>query len=277
MPQVDDALELAAGRVLDPRSPEDDALLSLLASMACSDGQIHDRELDFLVKIRSDLPDRQSVADWTLAHARPVDLGQLAAVIRRPDHQWKALRFAARMAWKDGELAEEEYRDLEALAGALELPHGAVERVLREMSPDDGKRFTAERILRTLMDVHWDAVQLAGGELTSPDLLEVAPPRLELVARVGLERVEVLALATQGVVARFQEGSAFIPWGNLVTYTHERGLGSALTLHTEEGITFTLVDRRLSGLATLLDRLLDLDGDRRQGQVVRIDTLRRGE
>ena len=277
MPQVDAALELSAGRALEPGNPEDDALLMLLASMACSDGEVHDQELDFLVKIRSDLPSREAVAQWTVRHAQPVDLHQLASVITRPDHQWKALRFAARMAWKDGELAVEEQRDLNALATALQLPAGAVDRVLREMSPDDGKRFTADRILRTLMDVHWDAVQLAGGELTSPDLLEVCPRGVELVARVGLERVEVMALCTQGVVARFQEGAAFVSWNDLVTYTHEHGLGSALCLHTEDGQRLTLVDQRLSGLATLLDRLLDLAGDRRHGQEVRIDTLRRGE
>ena len=181
------------------------------------------------------------------------------------------------MAWKDGELAAEERRDLSALSQALRLPPGAVDRVLREMSPDDGKRFTSERILRTLMDVHWDAVQLAAGTLVSDDLIAVSPEGVEVVARVGLEKVEVMALCTDGVVARFQEGAAFIAWNDLVTYTRERGLGEALVLHTEDGRHFTLVDRRLSGLAMLLDRLLDLDGDRRRGQAPKIDTLRQGE
>ena len=95
MPQVDDALQLEAGRSLVPGRPEDDALLALLASMACSDGQIHDRELDFLVKIRHDLGSREAVAQWTVAHARPVDVQKLAATLTKPDDQWKALRFAA--------------------------------------------------------------------------------------------------------------------------------------------------------------------------------------
>lgn len=277
MAQLDGALVLEAGRALEPGRPEDDALLMLLASMACSDGEIHERELDFLSKLRPDLGSRDEVAQWTLQNARPVDLSWLAGIIRRPDHQWKTLRYAARMAWMDGELAAEERRDLEALAHALQLPDGSVDRVLREMSPDDGERFTPDRILRTLMESHWDAVQLAAGQLTSPDLVAVSPPNHEVVARVGLERVEVLALCTQGIVGRFQEGAAFVAWGDLVTTTYEPGLGSAVCLHTESGQQFTLVDQRMSGLAGLLHRLLDLDDTHRQRGHLRIDTLRRGE
>ena len=277
MPQVDDSLELRAGRSLVPGRPEDDALLTLLASMACSDGEVHDDELDFLVKIRPDLGSREAVAEWTRSHAQPVDLNRLAAAIPGTDDRWKTLRFAARMAWKDGELATEERRELRALAMALSLPDGAVARVLREMAPDDGKRFTADRILRTLMDVQWNAVQLASGALVSEDLHAAAPRGADVVARVGLEKVEVMALCTDGLVARFQEGAAFLPWGDLVTYTRERGLGEALRLHTEDGRQLTLVDQRMSGLATLLDRLLDLDGGRPKGEAPKVDTLRQGE
>jgi DnaJ-domain-containing protein 1 len=269
MPQVDDTLELQAGSAVTPGRPADDALLTLLASMACSDGEVHDKELDFLVSIRRDLGSRQAVREWAVSAARPLDPAALAAAITSPDD-----RFAARMAWKDGELADEEKRDLAELASALTLPDGAVDRVLREMSPDDGKRFTAERILRSLMDVHWDAVQLASGQLCSEDLHAVVPPTAEVVARVGLEKVEVMALCTEGLVARFQEGAAFLAWGELVTYTRGRGLGASVLLHTEDGRQYTLVDQRLSGLCMLLDRLLDLEGKRRQAEAPKIDTLR---
>jgi len=163
------------------------------------------------------------------------------------------------MAWKDGELADSERAFLSRLAQALSLGETAVERALREMSPDDGKRFAADRLLRLLMDVHWDAVQLASGALCSEDLVAVTPAGSEVVARVGLERVEVMGLCTTGLVARFQEGAAFLAWSELVTYTRERGLGNALKLHTEDGRSWSLVDQRLSGVSTLLDRLLDLD------------------
>lgn len=274
MPALD-PIELRSGSPLQPGRPADDALLDLLASMACSDGEVHDRELDFLVKVRSDLPDRAAVEEWARARARPIDLGALRAALSGPDDRWKTLRFAARMAWKDGELADAERAFLAQLAAALELPGGAVDRVLREMQPDDGKRFAGDRLLRTLMDVHWDAVQLASGQLVSEDLQAVAPPGVEVVARVGLEKVEVMALCTTGLVARFQEGAAFLAWSDLVTYTRQASLGEALKLYTEDGRAYALVDQRLAGLGLLLDRLLDLEGGQRpRGDAPRVDTLR---
>jgi hypothetical protein len=276
MPTVDTSLELEPGGALVPGRPADDALLGLLASMASSDGEINERELDLLAKLRADLRDRRAVADWARSVARPFDLGRLRSLVVDADDRWKTLRFAGRMAWKDGALSAAERALLDGIARALELPESAVERVVREMSPDDGKRFTVERILRTLMDVHWDSVQLAAGEVVSDDLRATLPPMTEIVARVGLEKVEVMAICTAGIAGRFQEGAVFLPWSELVTYTRERGLGEALRLHTEAGRSYTLVDQRMTGLARLLDRLLDLhDGAPVEPLVTpRIDTLR---
>jgi len=277
MTKLVDGAELSPGGGFVPGRPADEALLSLLASMAAMDGQVHDKELEFLQIVRKDLPSREAVEFWVHSNARqPVDLLALSREITSPDDRWKTLRFAARMAWKDGEIADSEVAFLRELEVALELPGGAVDRVLREMQPDDGRTFVAERILRALLDVHWDSVQLASGQLVSEDLIGVSPPRLEVVARVGLEKVEVMAVCTDGLVGRFQEGAAFLPWSVLVTYTRERGLGEALRLHTEDGRSFTLVDTRMAGLALVLDRLLDRDGAHRAEGSIRpkIDTLR---
>lgn len=279
MPKLVERLELASGGGLVVGRPADDALLSLLASMAVSDGTVHAREIDFLGSVRRDLLDRGAVEAWARRAAQEFGaadgMTRLSERIVAPDDRWKTLRFAARMAWKDGEIAASEVAFLRELEQALMLPAGAVDRVVREMMPDDGQTFTAERILRTVLEVHWDSVQLASGQLVSEDLLGVAPPRFEIVARVGLEKVEVMALGTDGLVARFQEGAAFLPWSGLVTYTRERGLGEALRLHTEDGRAFTLVDARMAGLAFVLDRLLDREGAaRNEGNPPKIDTLR---
>ncbi len=272
MPHVDDALQLEAGTALVPGRPADDALLGLLASMACSDGEVHDNELDFLSKVRSDLS-AQQLRSWALEHAGPVDPAAIAAVVTSPDDQWKTLRFAARMAWKDGELAPEEQSLLDGLAAAMHMPEGAVERVLHEMAPDTGERFQADRLLRTLMDIHWDAVQLAGGGLVSEDLCAVLPDGNKVVARVGLDKVEVMAVCTGGLVARFQEGPAFIGWAELVTYTRSFGLGASIQLHTEDGRTYSLVDSRLTGIGPLLDRLL-AQRETPRGEAPKVETVR---
>ncbi|MEZ4236894.1 MAG: TerB family tellurite resistance protein [Myxococcota bacterium] len=277
MAKLDDELELASGGGFVLGREADEAMLSLLASMACSDGAVHPDELAFLGTLRRDLSPADLEA-WVRTHARPRHLQQLPEAIRSPDDRWKTLRFAARMAWKDGEIAGSEQDFLRQLAGVLELPASAVDRVLSEMKPDDGHMFAPERILRALLDVHWDSVQLASGGLVSEDLVGVSPPTAEVVARVGLEKVEVMALCTTGIVARFREGPSFLPWPELVTYTRERGLGAALRLHTEDGRSYTLVDARLAGLALVLDRLMDREearqGDPSAANPPKIDTLR---
>lgn len=269
---LDDTLELEAGSTLQVGRPADDALLGLLASMAFSDGDVHASELDFLVKVRPDLT-RDEVHAWAITHDSPIDPDAIAAVVVDADDRWKVLRFAGRMAWKDGELAKEEHELLDSLAEAMELPAGAVDRVLREMAPDDGKRFTGNRLLRMLMDVRWDAVQLAGGALISEDLRAVLPDGAELVARVGLDKVEVMAITTGGMLGRFQQGAAYIGWGELVTYTRSFGLGASIQLHTEDGRVYTLVDSRLSGIGPLLDRLLESRPEP-SGTAPKVETLR---
>ena len=272
MPAVENDLQLRAGLALVPGRPADDALLGLLASMACSDGEVHSNELSFLAKLRPDLS-ASELESWAREHAKPVDPAAIASVVTAPDDQWKTLRFAARMAWKDGELAPEERDLLDGLAAAMHMPDMAVSRVLREMAPDTGERFQPDRLLRMVMDIRWDAVQLAGGALVSEDLTSVLPAGNDVVARVGLDKVEVMALCTGGLVARFQQGAAFIGWSELVTYTRSFGLGASVELHTEDGRNYSLVDSRLSGIGPLLDRLLE-SREERQSEAPKVETLR---
>ncbi len=276
MADLNNSVELTAagGSRLVAGNPADDALMRLLAHMVVSDGVIHEGELGFLSQVMPDLS-AEELETWARKHGGgELDVDGIASAIRDPDAQWKCLRFAARMAWKDGELAEEERMLLENLANAMHMPSGAVDRVLAEMAPDDGNRFTSERILKCLVEIHWDAVQLASGDLVSDDLKAVLPPGSEVVARVGVDRVEVLALCTGGILGRFQEGAAYLAWGEIVTYTRSFGLGASVILHTEDGRSYALVDARMSGLAMALDRLLGEDERRVSGTPPNIKHVR---
>ena len=274
MPHLD-RHELRASRqsVLRDGHPPDDALFTLLAHMVCSDGVVHEGEIGFLMMVRPGQT-RSELADWARERAAgELDIQAIAEAITLADDQWRALRFTARMAWKDGELQDEERTLLADLAAAFRLPGRAVDRVLSEMSPDNGERFSGERILRTLMEIRWDAVQLASGDLVSDDLNAVTPRDTSVVARVGLERVEVMAICTGGIAARFRQGAAFLGWGDIVSWTRARSLGTAVALHTEDGRTYHLVDSRLTGVAVLLDRLLDAS-ERTRGEAPKIEMLR---
>lgn len=267
-----DETVLLEGSSLVPGREADDALLSLLASMACSDGEIHPSEMRFVQKLLPGLTPEQAET-FVRQHAGPFALEGLGQVITDPSDRWKTLRFVARMAWKDGELARSERELLQELADELGMT-GAVERVLREMSPDDGRRYGSDRLLKMLMDIHWDSVQLASGSLVSADLVAVTPAKTEMVARVGLDKVEVMGVCTDGVVARFQEGAAFLRWSELVTYTRDFGLGSALKLHLEDSRAFTLVDQRLAGFATFLDRVLEGERAKKAPTPLKVERVR---
>lgn len=247
-------LAAAGSGTLDPNRPADAALLALLATMAVTDASVDEAELGFLLRI---LPgrDREALVAWAReagGEHRPSP-ETVAAAVHAPDERWRALRFVARMAWKDGSVAPEEEAMLDALATAFELPSGAVARVLREMRPVAA--IDAHRIKEVLDEVRWSAAQFAEGALVSPDLIGVLPPGADVVVRVGLDMVELVGLCTTGVVARFQEGPAFVPWADLVAASRGAGLGEALRLHLEDGTSYGLVDSRLTGLALVIDRL----------------------
>jgi hypothetical protein len=248
-----------------PARPSDEALLSLLAYVAGSDGQIHDREVELLRRLFPDVPAAKLRAEAERRrHASDFALLAIADQFKSDDQRWTGLRFAARMAWRDGRLDDAERKLLADVATAMALPGGAVDRVLREMQPDRRERLSPERMVRLVQDIRWDAVQLASGALVSPDLGALVPAGSEVVVRIGIDRVEVLALCTDGLLARFQDGAAFVAWDDLVSYGRDGALGTGVRLTTEDGRDYVLVDHRLTGLCRFLDRLFD-DRERTRG------------
>ncbi len=248
-----------------PARPAEGALLSLLAYVAGSDGEVHERELQLLARLFPKLSAAELHGE--VEGRRKASEGALVAISEQfhsEDQRWTGLRFAARMAWRDGHLDDAERQLLGDVAAAMCLPNGAVERVLREMRPDRKERLLPERMIRLVQELRWDSVTLARGPLVSSDLAALVPPGCDVVVRVGLDRVEVLALCTDGLIARFQDGPAFLSWADLVSYGREGALGIGVRLVTEDGREYVLVDHRLTGLCRFLDRLFD-DRERKPG------------
>lgn len=275
MTRVDDFLELVdnpARQALTPGHPADDALIALLVHTAFSDGDVDDEELDFLQKV---LPgrDRDQLATWARqVGSQPLQVSAVAAALPTVDERWKGLRFAARMAWKDGEVHSEERELLTNLALGLGLPGSAVEQVLGEMHGQAGGEVPEQRLIETLESVTWNSVQILQDPVTGP-LAAVSPQGSKAVRSVALDDVVVLALYADGIAAYFLEGTTFIGWGDLITYTRVPTFGAAIQLHTEDGRTWTLVDARLRGLVVVLDRLFGAERKPR-GQKPVVEQLR---
>lgn len=261
MTRVDDFLELVdnpARHALNPGHPADDALLALLVHVAFSDGEIDDGELDFLQRV---LPGRDpdELLTWVeQVGSQPLDLKAVAAALPTSDERWKGLRFAARMAWKDGSLQQQERATLARLAAGLDLGPAAVELVIAEVAGRGSGVVDAERLVKALDAVAWNSVQVLD-EPVSGVIAQVLPDRERPVRAVAVDDVVVVAFHPAGLAAHFLEGTAFVPWAELVTYSRVPTLGASVQLHTEDGRTWSLVDSRLRGLALVLDRLFGAD------------------
>lgn len=261
MTRVDDYLGLVddpGRRALTPGHPADDALLALLVHVAFSDRTIDEEELAFLQRV---LPGREpdQLMAWVEAvGAMPLDVKAVAAALPTTEERWKGLRFAARMAWKDGALQPEERTLLDQLGEALALGPHAVDQVLSEMEGRGGATVTAERIAQAAEKVTWNAVQVLDEPVVGP-IADVAPAGTHPVRVIALDDVVVMGLYEGGLAAHFLEGTAYIAWPDLVTYTRVPTFGAAVQLHTESGSTWTLVDSRLRGVTLVLDRLFGTD------------------
>ena len=257
MARVDDFLNLVddpSRRSLGAEDPADRALLELMVHVAFSDGVVAPKELDFLQKV---LPGRSEadLLSWVKKTAsRPFNFEAINEALVTVEERLKGLRFAARMAWKDGSIQAEEREFMDGLAKAWGLESAAVERVFAEIQVQISGAVDRKHLVETIKSASWGAVQVAGGQIES-DLKIHAPAHLKPIARLGLDQIEVGAIYQEGFVARFMEGVNYIPWKEMVAYTRVATLGASLQIHTESGRTWTLVDTRLRGFAAFFDRL----------------------
>jgi len=252
-------------------SREEEALLSLLVHVAYCDQELDEREFSFVQRF---LPGRDldALRTWVAQEgAVPLDMSAVAAALPTVDKRWKALRFAVRMAWKDGAVSAPERALLARVVDGLELPKTALDLELSRLLSRGGLPADPTSILTDVQGLEWDAVTLESGAPTG-ELGRHAFPGSTALVRVVLDGVEIMGLYAEGLVAWFREGPHWVRWEDIVTYTAVPTLAAAIQLHLEDGSSRTLADFRLSGLGRVLDRLYG--GERPEPVEVRGEQLR---
>ncbi len=238
---------------LRPGRPRDDAIFALLALVAHCDGTLADEELEMMQAV---LPGRSipALRQW-IGHVgtSSLDFEAIRSALDTDDRRWIALQYCARMATRDHHLHERELALLHRIARELELPAGAVARVLQQRRAQDAGRYDRAVLLQALRKGPWGAARIVPGAIASADLKACVPEGSVPVARVGVDRTEVMGLYEEGVVARFLEGTDFLHWHHIVGCSHGSGLAASLKIHTDDGRTRHLADARLSGLRMLIE------------------------
>lgn len=230
--------------------PHDAVLQGLLVHLAYSDGIVQGDEFALLRHVRPDLSDADLMAWANDVAAQGFDMASLAEALDTPEARWSGLRFAARMACLDGDVAGEERVELERLAEALALPPTAVIEAVAEVVATV-KADTA-RVADALRHMFWDSLVPEREDLES-DLAAVVPEGATLVCRVLLrDDTEVAGLFQEGLVARFDDGPAFVAWSAIEAYTRVPVPGAAFHL-TADDTTHSIGDPRLRDLGKLLD------------------------
>lgn len=251
------------------------ALVSLLSHIAAVHGGVDDDELAFLSRLVPDQdPDAlrekaASVAD------EPLDLAGLRKAWPSVEDRYAGLSFAVRMAWKDGDVQDEERELLEQLRVGLELPEGAVDREVQAMAGQGGGA-SAGDLLSIVQSITWHAVELED-EAPESAALNALAGNAAGIARVLVDDQEVMGLYDSGVVAPFREGLTMLRWADIVTYSRVPTVAASIVLRTEDGATWTLVDRRLAGLSLVLDRLFAKDAPAKKPGSAPVVVQLRGE
>lgn len=247
-------LESYAGSAIRPGRPSDDALLGLLVRMAGSDGHVDDEEMELLHGVLGGT-ESEVQAYIRRVQAEPLDLDAVTAALDTDDRRWMTLRFLARMASRDERLATAERALLDDLAEAFALPAGSVDRALAEANGPPADRLDAASLRAIVAAIGWDAALTDSGPVASADLVAVLPAGAHPVLRVGVDQIEVLGLYEEGLVGRFLEGAAFLPWRSIVGCSPGQGLESSVRVFTEDGRIWSVVDSRLGALTLIVDRL----------------------
>lgn len=239
------------GLLDDPATCE--PVLTLLIAVAGSDGIAQEDEIVLLLQLQPRRTRDELVARVAEVAANPPDLDALARALPGADDRWRALRFAARMAWTDRFLASKEKLFLVQVGAAFGLPLDAVETVLDEMIGQARAGVDAVDVWAAINGMAWEELEFRTGHPRSA-LAEVAPDE-PAIGVLSAEGVEGVALFPSGIAAGFREGDAFVSWAGIASYSRIPVFGAAVRLETRDGRMLTLVDVRLRAIAAFLDRI----------------------
>lgn len=238
--------------LLDETGPRD-AVLSLLAHVAFADGTFQADEFTLLQQLVPRMPSNE-LRTWVEETVkRPFDAEATSKALGSEQQRWKALRFAARMAWTDRVLESHEMAFLVELAAAFELPPDAVENVLDVMVGRGNGEVGDAGVRAALIGMIWEELDFNPGHPRSA-LARVAPDE-GAVGVLYAEGMECLALFPSGLAGGFREGDAFVGWSDIESYNRVPVFGAAVRLELRDGRDLTLVDVRLRPIAGFLDRL----------------------
>lgn len=254
MARVDDFLQLIDDPdhpPLETGDPADRSLLALLVHLAYSDGIVQGDEFALLSRVRPDL-DAGELMAWAIqTSGQPLSLPALAAAVPTPPERLTCLRFAARMVCLDGDVAAEERAQLGEIARALDLPADSVGRAVDEIVARGGV-VSRERIANSLRNMLWRDLRPDRDELGS-DLAALVPATAEHVASMHFGDEEVAGLCFEGLVARFDDASAWLAWAEIRSYTRVPVPGAGFHLRTVDGRHLSCSDGHMRDIGALLD------------------------
>jgi hypothetical protein len=236
---------------------DDDALLALLVHLAFSDGIVEGDEFALLRRVRPNVSDNDLMM-WAMeASGQTMNWDALIAAVPDEASRWATLQVAARMVCLDGNVANDELRDLRALAVRLQLDDDAVEDAVDQVVARV-HHATPESLSVALRNMLWD-VLVPDREPMSSTLAAVVPEGPEFVCRVLVHGAtpmapdeEVAGVFREGIAAHFDSGPAYVPWSTIRRYTRVPVPGAAFHLHTDTG-HLAMSDPRMRDLGKLLD------------------------
>jgi hypothetical protein len=234
-----------------------DAVLSLLVHVAFSDGLVQDDEFTYLQQLVPRSNPSELLAEVTAIAERPLDCDALARALPDEPTRWRALNFAARMAWMDRQLTRKETAVLLEAANGLGLPGDAVETVLREIVGIADHPVSRLALDAALRDFAWDDLVWTT-EPPRSGLARSLPEGVRVIGTILLDGVEQIVITDRGMAAGFREGDGWVHWADVVRYTRVPVFGAAVKIETRDFRARTLVDPRLQPIGSLLDRIYSL-------------------